>query len=291
MIRMRRLLGFACAVLLSGLVSFAGLSAARADTTPVVQGGMSFWNGTASHQVSVAELMHAHHLRSDVTSMGQTPPTPDLDTFRISARRHDHASLHDTAAIGKLHRQPTSHIVQAGDTLWDIACMHHTSVEQLMAWNGLTSDLIRPGQRLLIYHNHKSNAPDLIRGDAERIDGIPSNLIPIYQGAGRTYNIPWTILAAIHRKETDFSTGREVSSAGAEGPMQFMPATFQEYGVTAPGRQGPPDINNVYDAIYSCAHMLAADGFQQDPVGALYLYDHSFAYVDAVRQLAHKYAV
>jgi len=111
-------------------------------------------------------------------------------------------------------------------------------------------------------------------------------LIPVYQAAGRAYGIPWTVLAAIHHQETDYGMGYVMNPSGTEGPMQFLPATFRSYGVTAPGQHGLPDINNVYDAIYTCAHMLAENRYRENPMAALYAYNHSLSYVRAVEQTA-----
>ena len=119
------------------------------------------------------------------------------------------------------------------------------------------------------------------------IVGAPANLIPVYQAAGHRYGIPWTVLAAIHKTETDFATSNcAVSTAGAQGPMQFLPATFAAYGVAAPGHSGSPNINNVDDAIYTAAHMLAADGYQTSPSNAIFAYNHSRAYVRQIETLA-----
>jgi hypothetical protein len=64
---------------------------------------------------------------------------------------------------------------------------------------------------------------------------IPPFLLPIYQAAGIEYGIRWEILAAINEIETDYGRNLNVSSAGALGWMQFMPATWKAYGVDANG--------------------------------------------------------
>ncbi|MCY0901167.1 MAG: lytic murein transglycosylase [Firmicutes bacterium] len=180
------------------------------------------------------------------------------------------------------------HTVQSGDTLWQIAEDDHTTVAALVVQNHLVSDLIIPGQRLLVF-NGRSRIWNQWQEAKLRQAGLPLRLVPVYQAAGRLFHVPWTILAAIHRVETDFSTGAEVSSAGAQGPMQFMPATFSSYGVTAPGQNGPPQIDNVYDAIFSCAHLLHVDGYSDDPEEAIYLYNHSDTYVQTVEQFAESF--
>lgn len=182
----------------------------------------------------------------------------------------------------------TLYQVRPGDTLWKIAQLHHISVSYLMNVNHLQSSLIFPGQKLRFVAASKPMLPHM--SIIRRIQGGPPiELIPVYMGAGRKYGIPWTTLAAIHRVETNFSTGRIMSSEGAQGPMQFMPATFEVFGVTAPGQTGQPNINNVYDAIYSCAHMLAVDGYRQNPGGAIYQYNHSDSYVQLVLMFARTF--
>lgn len=118
---------------------------------------------------------------------------------------------------------------------------------------------------------------------------VPKQLIPVYEAAGEKYNVTWTVLAAIHYVETDFSMGNSpTSSAGAEGPMQFEPSTFATYGVTAPGQSGPPNIQNVYDAIYSTANYLSACGFAENPYGAIFQYNHASWYVQKVLNIANQ---
>ena len=64
---------------------------------------------------------------------------------------------------------------------------------------------------------------------------IPPFLLPIYQAAGIQYGIRWEVLAAINEIETDYGRNLSVSSAGAVGWMQFMPATWKEWGIDANG--------------------------------------------------------
>jgi len=109
----------------------------------------------------------------------------------------------------------------------------------------------------------------------------PPFLIPIYQKAGRRYDVPWTVLAAINYVETDYGRDLSVSSAGATGWMQFMPATWAQYGVSADGR-GTPDPYDPADAIFSAARYLQANGASQDLRGAIFAYNHADWYVDEV---------
>jgi len=110
---------------------------------------------------------------------------------------------------------------------------------------------------------------------------IPPFLLPIYQAAGTAYGIPWQVLAAINEVETDYGRDLSVSSAGAEGWMQFLPAEWAQYGVDANG-DGFKDPYNPADAIFSAARYLKAAGGDSDIRGAVFSYNHSQAYVDSV---------
>ncbi len=110
---------------------------------------------------------------------------------------------------------------------------------------------------------------------------IPPFLLPIYQAAGTAYGIPWQVLAAINEVETDYGRDLSVSSAGAEGWMQFLPAEWAQYAVDANG-DGFKDPYNPSDAIFTAARYLKAAGGDADIRGAVYSYNHSQAYVDSV---------
>jgi soluble lytic murein transglycosylase-like protein len=110
---------------------------------------------------------------------------------------------------------------------------------------------------------------------------IPPFLLPIYQAAGAAYGIPWQVLAAINEVETDYGRDLGVSSAGAEGWMQFMPSTWVQYGVDV-NRDGYQDPYNPADAIFAAARYLAAAGGAKDIRAAIFSYNHSRAYVTSV---------
>jgi murein DD-endopeptidase MepM/ murein hydrolase activator NlpD len=113
-------------------------------------------------------------------------------------------------------------------------------------------------------------------------------LLPIWQGAGQAYGIPWSVLAAINKVESDFGRNMGPSSAGAIGWMQFMPDTWAQWGTDANG-DGVADPWDPTDAIYSAARYLAASGGQGDIAGAVFAYNHAQWYVDEVLQLAQQY--
>jgi murein DD-endopeptidase MepM/ murein hydrolase activator NlpD len=110
---------------------------------------------------------------------------------------------------------------------------------------------------------------------------IPPFLLPIYQAAGVEYGIRWEILAAINEIETDYGRNLNVSSAGALGWMQFMPATWQMYGTDA-NHDGKRDPYNPVDAIFATARYLKAAGGEADINKAIFAYNHADWYVDSV---------
>jgi hypothetical protein len=110
---------------------------------------------------------------------------------------------------------------------------------------------------------------------------IPPFLLPIYQAAGSAYGVPWQILAAINEVETDYGRDLSVSSAGAEGWMQFLPSSWQTYAVDANG-DGFKDPYNPADAIFTAARYLRAAGAATNVRGAVFAYNHSAAYVESV---------
>ena len=114
---------------------------------------------------------------------------------------------------------------------------------------------------------------------------IPPFLLPIYQAAGIQYGVRWEVLAAINEIETDYGRNLNVSSAGALGWMQFMPATWQSYGVDA-NQDGKRDPFNPVDAIFAAARYLKAAGAEQDVRKAVWAYNHADWYVNDVLERA-----
>ena len=116
-----------------------------------------------------------------------------------------------------------------------------------------------------------------------------ASLQPIWMAAGNTYGIPWEVLAAINKVETNFGANLGPSSAGAVGWMQFMPSTWARWGTDANG-DGVADPNNPTDAIFSAARYLAGCGGQFDISRAVYCYNHATWYVSEVMGLAAQYS-
>ncbi len=110
----------------------------------------------------------------------------------------------------------------------------------------------------------------------------------LWSGAGAAYGVPWQVLAAINKIESNFGRNMGPSSAGAVGWMQFMPDTWLRWGVDADG-DGVADPWNAADAIYASARYLAASGAQTDLRRSVFAYNHADWYVNEVLALASLY--
>ncbi|HVT00486.1 MAG TPA: lytic murein transglycosylase [Solirubrobacterales bacterium] len=117
---------------------------------------------------------------------------------------------------------------------------------------------------------------------------IPPFLLPIYQACGTEYGIPWEVLASINKIETDFGKNLNVSSAGAVGWMQFLPSSWETYGLDANG-DGRKDPYNPVDAICAAAHYLKVAGGEKDLYGAILAYNHADWYAQEVLTYARAY--
>ena len=108
-----------------------------------------------------------------------------------------------------------------------------------------------------------------------------SQLVAWYREAQARFGIRWQLLAAINFVESAFNKVRNTSTAGAQGPMQFLPATWRRYGLGG-------NVHDPHDAILGAANYLRASGGVHDARRALLAYNHSPLYVDAVIHLAHR---
>ena len=117
---------------------------------------------------------------------------------------------------------------------------------------------------------------------------IPPFLLPIYQACGTEYGIPWEVLASINKIETAFGTNLNVSSAGAVGWMQFIPSSWEMFGLDANG-DGRKDPYNPVDAICAAAHYLKVAGGKENLYEAIFAYNHADWYVQEVLLYARAY--
>jgi Transglycosylase SLT domain len=109
----------------------------------------------------------------------------------------------------------------------------------------------------------------------------PQRLLAHYRKAQRRFGVQWPVLAAVNFVESAFNKVRNNSAAGAQGPMQFIPSTWDAYGMGG-------DVNDPHDAIMGAANYLSASGAPGDLTGALYAYNPSVLYVRAVLAYADR---
>lgn len=105
------------------------------------------------------------------------------------------------------------------------------------------------------------------------------DLLTLYRETEAATGVGWNYLAAINLIETRFGSIAGLSTAGAQGPMQFMPETWAAYGAGG-------DVNSPRDAILGAGRYLAASGFASNPDRAIYAYNHANEYVRAVKDYA-----
>jgi membrane-bound lytic murein transglycosylase B len=104
-------------------------------------------------------------------------------------------------------------------------------------------------------------------------------LLGLYHEAEAASGVGWNYLAAINLVETGFGRIVGPSTAGAQGPMQFLPSTFASYG-------NGGDIASPHDSILAAGRFLAANGFAGDRDRAIFAYNHSGEYVGAIDDYA-----
>jgi len=104
-------------------------------------------------------------------------------------------------------------------------------------------------------------------------------LLGYYREAQRRFRVSWRVLAAVNFVESAFNKLRSNSSAGAQGPMQFIPSTWRAYGMGG-------EVHDPHDAILGAANYLRGSGAPRSYRSALYAYNRSWRYVDAVLRYA-----
>jgi murein DD-endopeptidase MepM/ murein hydrolase activator NlpD len=132
-------------------------------------------------------------------------------------------------------------------------------------------------------------APSWMTPPAAPVQLSYDELLTLWKNAGESYAVPWSVLAAINKIESNFGRNMGPSSAGAIGWMQFMPSTWFRWGTDANG-DGIADPWNPVDAIYSAARYLAASGAASDIRQAVFSYNQATWSENDVLALAQLYA-
>jgi hypothetical protein len=112
----------------------------------------------------------------------------------------------------------------------------------------------------------------------------PHRLKSYYRAAERRFGVRWEVLAAVNLVESAFNKLRSRSYAGAQGPMQFLPSTWDAYGMGG-------DIHDPRDAIMGAANYLSASGAPENYRRALFAYNRADAYVEAIMSYARRIVI
>jgi hypothetical protein len=126
---------------------------------------------------------------------------------------------------------------------------------------------------------------------SQPVEPIPyERYVQIYKASAKRYGFQddWYVLAAVGQVESNHGENIGPSKAGAMGPMQFLPSTWQQYGVDG-NKDGEANIMDPEDAIPSAASYLQASGAPEDWYKALYTYNRAGWYVRKVLGIAEVY--
>jgi membrane-bound lytic murein transglycosylase B len=233
---------------------------------------------------STATTMAATALASTTRTLADAPRMPEGAQPRLAS---DPAQLADDLVADELAlRDPsTAEAALVAAALRQQAA--YRAIGRHPEWDAITRPRIPPSL-LEVYDRNvdarrQLTAMTQVRNTlpAWRIEPPPpaDQLLSYYREAESTSGVGWNYLAAINLIETRFGSIVGVSTAGAQGPMQFLPPTFATYGEGG-------DINSPRDSIMAAGRYLAANGFANDRDHAIYRYNNAHEYVQAVNDYA-----
>lgn len=234
--------------------------------------------------IALAPVGSAQPLAPSTTILADAPSPPDgvqpqlasdpaqlADDLVADERALRDSSTGEAALVAAAHRQQAA----------------YRAIGRHPEWDATTRPRIPPP--LLDVYDRNVDARRQLTAMTSARDTLPAwrieppapadELLGYYHQAESESGVGWNYLAAINLIETRLGSINGVSSAGAQGPMQFLPATFANYG------QGG-DIHSPHDSIMAAGRFLAASGFANDRDHAIYVYNHATQYVRAVDQYA-----
>ena len=221
---------------------------------------------------------------STTMTVAATPKTPDGAQPRLASDpaqladdlvADEHAlrdpSTGEPALVAAAHRQQAAYRAIGQHPEWDAATRARIPADLLDVYERNVD-----ARRQLTAMAH---AKDTLPAWSIEPPAPADELLSYYHAAESESGVGWNYLAAINLIETRFGSIVGASIAGAQGPMQFLPATFAAYG------QGG-DIHSPRDSIMAAGRYLAANGFATDRDHAIYRYNNANEYVRAVNQYA-----
>jgi membrane-bound lytic murein transglycosylase B len=221
---------------------------------------------------------------ASVTMLADAPSTPDGAQPRLASNPAQLAD--DLVADEHALRDPST-----GEAALAAAAHREQAAYRAIGrhpeWDATTRPRIPPP--LLDVYDRNVDARRQLTAMTQVRDSLPAwrveppapadELLGYYHHAESETGVGWNYLAAINLIETRLGSIVGVSTAGAQGPMQFLPSTFASYGDGG-------DIHSPRDSIMAAGRFLAANGFAGDRDHAIYGYNHAHEYVRAVNQYA-----
>jgi hypothetical protein len=209
----------------------------------------------------------------DTAPVAATDPDGLAEQLLAAQRAIDDATTTETGLAAAGHLQQVAYRALAAQPEWDAgvkaalpAAMHAAVDANVEAGRQLRALVRNPRPNLPAWRILTPEPADALRGH--------------YEAAEAEFGVPWQYLAAVHLTETRMGRIRGTSTAGAQGPMQFLPSTWEAYG------EG--DINDTGDAIRAAARYLKANGAPERMDDALYRYNPTEKYVIAVNAYAQQ---
>jgi membrane-bound lytic murein transglycosylase B len=261
--------------LLAVLLALAAVACALAPAAAgaIYDGAMNDQNGDPAPLYSrllvrlLADESAIGQARAGVAALGAQKPTGDPIADNLLQNEQDDAGFRYRAAI-RAEQVVLLRVATDGNTWQEVV----NAAPQPLATE--VRDAV--GAWYSLWHLAGIDEFNLVRIHYHPMDGAaPSRTLQqYYQESAGHYQLDWTYLAAINFIESDFGRVNGPSSAGAVGPMQFLPSTWSDYGTG--------DVNDPRDAINAAARYLFIAGGRHNMDGAIYAYNHSNDYVAAV---------
>jgi membrane-bound lytic murein transglycosylase B len=240
---------------------------------------------TTAVAASAATTVAATALASTTTTVAAaTPGTPEGAQPQLAS---DPAQLADDLVADELALRDPSTAEAALVAAARRQQAAYRAIGRHPEWDAIARPRIPPS--LLEVYDRNVDARRQLTAMAHARDTLPAwridppvpagELLSYYHEAESGSGVGWNYLAAINLIETRFGSVVGVSTAGAQGPMQFLHSTFAAYGEGG-------DIHSPHDSIMAAGRYLAANGFANDRDHAIYRYNNAHEYVRAVNQYA-----
>jgi hypothetical protein len=258
-------------------------SALRPWTPPVTAASESVWSAfQAGHLITTSQAASAAHL-----TPGHTYPVAAAVRARIA---DGGAALLGVTGVDGVVNQTEGRKL---GLVKNVAVLVNAPTADMTALVSQVRAALGEGAQVIRLVPVATSTP--LPVDNTSSTGRPTDYLELFKESAATYcpGLSWTVLAAIGQIESADGQNMGPSTAGALGPMQFLPSTWATWGITGFGDTGEPNIMNPFDAVPSAARLLCANGATNGTAGlrqAIFGYNHATWYVDEVLALAAEYA-